>query len=94
MSSFNFRRPLFAAAVALLGLTTACSDSTGPDMGARRRSGYLTASSAVQVAPTSGTTSTGPTSGTPTGTTSVGGVLPVKPKGVETQNSGYNVTAF
>lgn len=92
MSSFKFRRPLLAAAVALLGLTTACSDATGPDMGARRRSGYLTASSEVQVAPT--TSTTGTASGETKSGTGLGGLLPVKPKGVETQNSGYNVTAF
>lgn len=77
----TIRRSLYACALAVLGLTTACSDSvTGPS--AKKRSGYITASSAVTVAPTTTTAATGTTS------------TPVKPKGVETQSSGYNVTAF
>ncbi len=75
------RRSVYVCALAILGLTTACSDSvTGPS--AKKRSGYITASSSVEVAPTTNTAKTGPTSG------------PVKPKGIEAQSSGYNVTAF
>jgi hypothetical protein len=75
----NIRRSLTACAVVLLAFTTACSDSmTGPS--AKKRSGYITASSAV-------TTDTTRTSGTKTGGT-------VKPTTETTNSSGYNVTAF
>lgn len=86
------RRSLTACAVVLLAFTTACSDSvTGPS--AKRRSGYITASSSVS---SNGNSTGATTSGAPRsdkkGGTKNGG--PVKPPAVEPQSSGYNVTAF
>ncbi|MBK7596951.1 MAG: hypothetical protein IPJ11_17510 [Gemmatimonadetes bacterium] len=47
MSSLRrtLRLPMAVAAILVLAFTTACSDSTGPDTGARR--GFLTSSNAV-----------------------------------------------
>lgn len=82
-SRLNLRRSLFACAAVLLAMTTACSDSvTGPS--AKKRSGYITASSDVKGGTTTTTTPT-----TPTGTKSG---VPVKD--LQPQSSGYNVTAF
>ena len=72
---------LLAGLVAILALTTACSDATG--RAAAKRSGYITSSSAII---STGTTTKSDTAQVP--------LTGVKKGGVEPQNSGYNVTAF
>lgn len=87
MPTNRFRLPLAALSLAMLALLGACSNATGPETGARR-SGFITSSTAMQaVAPGSGGSKGGSTSGTPTGT--------VRPDSSGNQPmSGYNVTAF
>lgn len=84
MSSIRraLRLSLAAAAVLMLAVTAACSDSTGPNSGARP--GYLTSSNAVN---RGYNVPAGPT-------TNTGGAKTATPADTTTPNSGYNVTAF
>lgn len=81
------RLPLAALSIAMLALLGACSNATGPETGARR-SGFITSSTAMQaVAPSSGGSKDGTTSGTSTG-------VAKSDSSANQPNSGYNVTAF
>lgn len=96
-SMSNSRRFLrlvpLAAVLVITSLVSACSsDLTGPT--AKRRSGYITTSAAVQALSTdlkSGTTTTGGTTGT--GTTSTG-IKKAAPADTSSLSSGYNVPAL
>lgn len=82
----RFRLPLAALSLALIGLLGACSNATGPSPAAR--SGYITSSSALQLAtPTVAPVRNGTT--TTTGTTVKSDSLPP-----DKATSGYNVPAY
>ena len=86
MTTNRFRLPLAALSLAMIALLGACSNSTGPETGARR-SGFITSSTAMQaIAPTPVGVKPSTKKG-PTGTTAL-------PDSLEKPQSGYNVPAF
>ncbi|MCC6774724.1 MAG: hypothetical protein IT360_26345 [Gemmatimonadaceae bacterium] len=90
MSSLRraLRLPLAVASILVLAFTTACSDTTGPDVGAR--SGYLTSSNTVNL----GYNVPASTGGTTTKSGKATGTQPIAVGDSTHSGSGYNVPAF
>ncbi len=81
-----------AAVLVITSLVSACSsDLTGPS--AKRRSGYITTSAAVQALTTDIKTGTTTTSGTTSTGTSTG-IKKAAPADTRNLSSGYNVPAL